>query len=109
MQDMRALCLYKALAHTICHNRARVCLFKFSLKMGASSSKVEDIESFPDIQQQVAEMQTEVTKISPVITTDVIETVNTKEDALVMKYSNLQDLTKIKQDVEKIFSNNPAK
>ena len=45
------------------------------------------------------------------VTEDVIQTVNTKEDALVLKYDNFKraGISQIRNDVEEIFLGNPAK
>ncbi len=85
------------------------------LPMGGSSSTASvvryvDVPALPpDIEKQQEEMVREVGQISAAITEDVLHTVNTKEDAVVMEYNNLKDISKISNDVEKIFSGNPAK
>ncbi len=63
----------------------------------------------PDIEKERENMEKKVTEIMPVITKDVLCTVDTQEDALVLNYENLQDLSMIKENVEQIFEKNPAR
>lgn len=84
--------------------------------MGGSSSKevVEvDEESqkeqiLKELDQQLDGLRQEVGRIQPLITKGVKDTTHTIGDALIMRYSQLQDRSKMEEDIQKIFGKYPG-
>ena len=84
--------------------------------MGSSQSTVaiRDWETTatgerPDIiDKTLKETQNEVSQQKPLITENVIQQLTTKEDSMVLKYSDLQDARQISDHIEKIFKDEYA-
>lgn len=85
--------------------------------MGSSSSKevvryVESDESkrmrlLSQLDKQLEELKQEVTSVEPAIKTNVRETVRLEQDALLMRYSQLQDKDRVVYDIRNIFAGFP--
>ena len=88
--------------------------------MGSKSSKetiiervyVESDESkkavaVQQLDQQVERLKSEVLSIEPSITENVMQTVNMKQDVLLLQYSQLQDKATITKNIEEVFGGFP--
>lgn len=88
--------------------------------MGGSSSKevvqtvyVESDESkrirmLGKLDRQLDDLKHEVISVKPLINQNVRETIASEEDALLMRYSQLQDTKEIEKNIREIFVNFPA-
>ena len=63
----------------------------------------------PEIEEQLQQLKREILPLQPVITEGVKSTSSEEQDALVIKYGDLEDKTKIIQNIEKLFPDHPAK
>jgi len=85
--------------------------------MGKTSSKeviryVESDESkrirlLGQLDRQLEELKQEVTSVEPAFKTNVRETVRQHQDALLMRYSELQDKDQVIQHIQNIFGGSP--
>ena len=86
--------------------------------MGGSSSKevvvyVESDESkrirlLGKLDKQLESLKQEVVSVKPSIKDNVLETISSEEDALLMRYSQLQDTKQIEKNIREIFVDFPA-
>ena len=60
------------------------------------------------IAKQLKETKEEVTRQKPLITENVIQQLDSKEDSMIMKYSALQDIEEISKNIESIFKDEHA-
>ena len=57
----------------------------------------------PELNEQLEELKEEVKTVVPVITDGIKHTFMSQEDVLLMKYSQLDDMDKIKEDIKGMF------
>jgi len=86
--------------------------------MGGSSSKeiAQQVESDPQqqaeivrqLETQLASLQQEVQSVRAIIVEDVMDTTHSIEDAVIMRYSQLEDRRKIEQNIRDIFGTSPG-
>ncbi|CAF1296800.1 unnamed protein product [Rotaria sp. Silwood1] len=87
--------------------------------MGSSSSKPQEIVKYIEsdeskkmkalyqLENQLKELQDEVSKEKQLILNDIEETVIDENNVLILRYSNLQNMDEIQQNVRQIFGNVP--
>ena len=66
-------------------------------------------EEPPEVEKQLQQLKQEILPLQPVITEGVKSRSSEDQDALVIKYSDLADKTKIVENIEKLFPDHPAK
>lgn len=86
--------------------------------MGGSSSKevvvyIESDESkrirlLGKLDKQLESLKQEVVSVKPSIKDNVLETISSEEDALLLRYSQLQDTKEIEKNIREIFVDFPA-
>lgn len=85
--------------------------------MGGSPSKevvyVESDESkqakvLSKLENQLEDLRKEVVSVRPCITEGVRETISSEQDALLMRYSQLTDVTVIEENIREVFGNFPV-
>ncbi|XP_046861216.1 uncharacterized protein LOC124454452 [Xenia sp. Carnegie-2017] len=76
--------------------------------MGTSSSQPQ-LQSFDThVYEQLKQTKKEVREQRPLITQNVIEQIYSQEDSMVIRYSNLKDISEITNHLETIFKDEQA-
>ena len=60
------------------------------------------------LDEQLDEMRNEVKEVEQIITDDVIGTVKSIEDSVLLSYEQLEDMSKIEANIEQVFKGFPA-
>ena len=60
------------------------------------------------LDKQLNEMRDEVKEVEQIITDDVIDTVKSIEDSVLLSYEQLEDMSKIEANIEQVFKGFPA-
>lgn len=60
------------------------------------------------LDEQLEEMKDEVKEVDQIITEDVIDTVKSIEDSVLLSYEQLEDMSKIEANIQQVFKGFPA-
>ena len=75
----------------------------------AADTTREEIERDTEVKEQLEKLKQEIIPLTPIITENVISKSCDDQDALVIRYGDLADKTKIVANIENLFPNHPGK
>lgn len=84
-------------------------------KMGLAESILESVfmdeernEHVRDTETQLKKTRMEVSELRPIITKNVVEEIYSQENSMVVRYSDLQDISEISKHIKTIFKDEQA-
>uniref|UniRef100_A0A1X7VIC3 Uncharacterized protein n=1 Tax=Amphimedon queenslandica TaxID=400682 RepID=A0A1X7VIC3_AMPQE len=75
----------------------------------APDATKEETERDTEVKEQLEKLKQEIIPLTPIITENVISKSCDDQDALVIRYGDLADKTKIVANIENLFPNHPGR